>query len=243
MNTEGVLPKETNFNKIYSQSNKLAAAVFVVSDLIENSDELKAKIKNLSIELVSLSVNLKDINFIDTKKLIKGIEKKSLELLSLLDIASISGLISKMNGMILKGEFQMFVSELENFHNNFENNKNLSVRGLFLESLPNLEEINKTNNHSNYENCENMDKNGELFRQKKMLAEGHKNNCGLKRKDLRKNTILDFIKRHNNASIKDIVPNITGCSEKTVQRELIELIKEGRVVKNGERRWSKYSII
>ncbi len=186
-----------------------------------------------------MSVNLKDINFIDIKKLIKSIEKKSLELLSLLDIASVSGLISKMNGMILKGEFQTFISELENFYDNFENNKNLSVRGLFLEPLPNLEEINKASTHSNYEN---FDRSGELFRQKKMLTEGHKNNCGLKRKDLRKNTILDFIKRHNNASIKDIVPNINGCSEKTVQRELIELIKEGKVVKNGERRWSKYSI-
>jgi len=55
-------------------------------------------------------------------------------------------------------------------------------------------------------------------------------------------SILDFIKGHNDVSIKDIVPNITGCSEKTVQRELISLIKEGKIKKIGERRWSKYSI-
>ena len=72
---------------------------------------------------------------------------------------------------------------------------------------------------------------------------GEKNGNGHKRKDLRKNTILEFIKGHNNVSIKDIVPNIVGCSEKTVQRELISLINENKIKKIGERRWSKYSII
>ena len=68
------------------------------------------------------------------------------------------------------------------------------------------------------------------------------NGNGSKRKDMRKMTILNFIKGHNNTSIKDIVPNIVGCSEKTVQRELLELINEGKILKTGERRWSRYSI-
>jgi len=69
-----------------------------------------------------------------------------------------------------------------------------------------------------------------------------KNGNGHKRKDTRKNMILEFIKGHNNASIKDIVPNITGCSEKTVQRELIALISENKIKKVGERRWSRYFV-
>lgn len=45
------------------------------------------------------------------------------------------------------------------------------------------------------------------------------------------------------ATIKDISEIITDVSEKTIQRELNSLIEKGQVVREGERRWSKYSIL
>lgn len=228
---------KSNFMDIYNRSNRLAAAVFLVSNLIDQNEELKTKIKKLSLDIVSMSVRLKDTNFYDAKKTITDIEKNSLELMSILEIASFSGLVSKMNGSILKEEFQSFISELTKFSERLENNKNSSVENIFtspsvvantgnilVNSLP--AEIVKTNDVSQIKNTEKRIENGN----------GHK------RKDLRKNMILEFIKGHNESSIKDIVTKISGCSEKTVQRELIELIKEGKIKKIGERRWSKYSI-
>jgi hypothetical protein len=44
------------------------------------------------------------------------------------------------------------------------------------------------------------------------------------------------------ATIKDIAEVITDVSEKTIQRELNSLIEKGQVKRQGERRWSKYSI-
>jgi len=44
------------------------------------------------------------------------------------------------------------------------------------------------------------------------------------------------------ATIKDIAEVITDVSEKTIQRELNNLIKKGQVIREGERRWSKYSL-
>jgi DNA-binding transcriptional ArsR family regulator len=44
------------------------------------------------------------------------------------------------------------------------------------------------------------------------------------------------------ATIKDIAEVITDVSEKTIQRELNSLIEKGQVIRQGERRWSKYSI-
>lgn len=43
------------------------------------------------------------------------------------------------------------------------------------------------------------------------------------------------------ATIKDIAEVITDVSEKTIQRELNSLIEKGQVVREGERRWSRYS--
>jgi len=45
------------------------------------------------------------------------------------------------------------------------------------------------------------------------------------------------------ATIKDIAEVITDVSEKTIQRELNSLIEKGQVKRQGERRWSKYSLI
>lgn len=44
------------------------------------------------------------------------------------------------------------------------------------------------------------------------------------------------------ATVKDIAEVITDVSEKTIQRELNSLIEKGQVVREGERRWSRYSV-
>lgn len=234
---EITIQKNNDFLNIYNKSYRIAAAVFVISNIMDQNEELRTKIKKLSLDLVSMSVNLKDINFYDAKKLIADIEKKSLELMSMLDIASVSGLVSKMNGNILKEEFQLFISELNKFSEKLESNKNVSVTGIFGESLiTNINNLEKTN--LKYHN-----EIGEAYKSEQKVTSNNnelKNGNGHKRKDLRKNTILDFIKGHNDVSIKDIVPNIVGCSEKTIQRELIQLINDGKIKKVGERRWSKY---
>lgn len=56
----------------------------------------------------------------------------------------------------------------------------------------------------------------------------------------RKGQVLEMIKEHGSLGIKDITKTITDCSEKTVQRLLNTLIKEGFIRKEGERRWSTY---
>ncbi|MEK7669353.1 MAG: hypothetical protein AAB350_02065 [Patescibacteria group bacterium] len=229
-----ITSQNNSFMDIYNKSYRLAAAVFLISNVIDQNDELRTKMKKLSLDLVSMSVNLKDINFNQAKNLLKDIEKNSLELISMLDIAAISGLISEMNGRVIKEEFKSFISELVMFSDRFNEDKNTSVKNIFTESnVVGIEDDFK----KLYSSEKAPDTNS--FRS----ISGAKNGNGHKRKDTRKNTILDFIKGHNDVSIKDIVPNITGCSEKTVQRELIQLINENKIRKIGERRWSRYSII
>lgn len=59
----------------------------------------------------------------------------------------------------------------------------------------------------------------------------------------RRERILDIIKDKGEATIKDISTTITDCSEKTIQRELIDMIKDNVILRDGERRWSKYKLI
>lgn len=59
----------------------------------------------------------------------------------------------------------------------------------------------------------------------------------------RRDRVLRVLKDKGEATIKDIIEVVTDCSEKTIQRELINLIKDTLVVREGERRWSRYRLI
>jgi predicted transcriptional regulator len=92
-------------------------------------------------------------------------------------------------------------------------------------------------------------KGGEQNREKKalpqrkvvvgsMAGEPHETTHTLPRRE----RILSIIKDSGEAMIKDIARVVTDCSEKTIQRELISLIKDNIIIRDGERRWSKYRL-
>lgn len=59
----------------------------------------------------------------------------------------------------------------------------------------------------------------------------------------RREQIIDFLRDNTDATIKDIMGIIKDCSEKTIQRELMSMIKDNIIVREGERRWSKYKLV
>lgn len=64
----------------------------------------------------------------------------------------------------------------------------------------------------------------------------------VEKKNYRRNVIIDILRTKSDLSIKDISTIVTDCSEKTIQRELIAMVTEGVLNKEGERRWSRYSL-
>lgn len=59
----------------------------------------------------------------------------------------------------------------------------------------------------------------------------------------RKQGILNVIRSHRNASMQDIQKFVTGCSDKTLQRELAGMIAAGTIRKEGDKRWATYHIV
>lgn len=59
----------------------------------------------------------------------------------------------------------------------------------------------------------------------------------------RRDRVVEVLKDKGPVTIKDITDVVTDCSEKTIQRELMSLIKDNMVHREGERRWSKYSLV
>lgn len=59
----------------------------------------------------------------------------------------------------------------------------------------------------------------------------------------RREKVIQVIREKGQATIKDISDVIKDCSEKTIQRELVALINDNVIVREGDRRWSKYGLV
>lgn len=62
------------------------------------------------------------------------------------------------------------------------------------------------------------------------------------KKNGRQSTIIALLKRKKEIMIKDVSPLIPGCSEKTIQRELAEMVEAGILRKLGDKRWTRYTL-
>lgn len=58
----------------------------------------------------------------------------------------------------------------------------------------------------------------------------------------RRAVILTVLQKKDRITIKDITTVIRDVSDKTIQRELLGLVAQGVLVKEGERRWSTYRL-
>jgi hypothetical protein len=59
----------------------------------------------------------------------------------------------------------------------------------------------------------------------------------------RRATILGLLQKKDRVTVRDVAAVIKDCSEKTIQRELLALVAQGVLKKEGERRWSSYVLV
>ena len=61
-------------------------------------------------------------------------------------------------------------------------------------------------------------------------------------KKVRRVRVLELLSKTELKTIKDVSKFFTDCSEKTIQRELNDLVDEKRIIRVGDRRWSTYKL-
>lgn len=159
-------------------------------------------------------------------------------LLSAVRFASTEGKISSPNALLLVEEYEHMAEKLGlvGHPSPFVSSEDFSVPALSPESnisLPegatSLKDKNKTKGHLS------VGKAGPKGHQS-----GSEKRPDSKERGERLSLILEVIRKQNGASIKDISAIVKNYSEKTIQREITALIKQGLVRKEGERRWSLY---
>jgi hypothetical protein len=225
----------TTFVYIYKKTEKLTTALYMVSNLFSDSEPMKWTLRTKSSQLLSFIIGFKDILRSREHEFVHEVRSRILEIVSLLDIASKSGLVSPMNFSILHTEFMNLAHALKDIKKDVEKNTDFSIA-------------------SQFEEDKHVHKNETTFAQMKSdqgrvhtsPAEVHsikdKEEMSFKKTN-RQQIILTLLKKKDDLTIKDIAEVITDCSEKTIQRELVSLIAQGAIKKTGDRRWSRYTLI
>lgn len=263
---------------LYKKSEKLASAVYMVTNLIPEEEILRGLLREKSINIFSGIMQLQKKSLTNGKSVGGyGMEFVSLdsilsyitEAVSMLQIANISGYISEMNFSILKREYTDLGMLIKNKREDIAS-ENIKLPHNFFD-VPNLYETyalkqgktknTKENNLKFIKNNTTKQLKTDEFNKnikktssvKDTYYNRHNNNTKEKKNNIylntakilhnsRRNTILELLQNKQFITVKDIADAVDGCSSKTLQRELLSLVNEGILRKDGERRWSKYSL-
>ncbi|NQV88440.1 MAG: hypothetical protein HQ402_02720 [Parcubacteria group bacterium] len=249
-----------DFIFVYKKLEKLISAVYMITNFFSENEPLKWSIRDLSGQLISQIIDIKDRVSADRNVVLDEIKNLILDLVSRLEVAHFAGLISEMNFSILKKEFSILLGAL--VEKNSSEQKFLFPGSFFeipdnRDAMPSIGQVPKS--RSDFSRTKNItqepsalsyrDNNVRLPKEdfskghisqpsKTHSAEGPVKN----KKNNRQNIIVGFLAKNKVGTIKDISLMIKGCSEKTVQRELLFMVKNGVLKKEGERRWSRYSL-
>ncbi len=243
------------FVYVYKKTERLLMATYMVTDIMSDTDPLKNNVRESSLRLLSATLLLKDET--STEKAVNEIHEGVLRVVSLLDVAYVTGRITEMNASVLKREFQSLLdyinrsvnestslNQTSSFSPSFfevekptQENKTQSSVSRFsgLTSIPTVDAFSSKEGDSNF-SPEN----------KTTLKKPHgrpSSYAGNVAKNERRAAIFNLLREKKEISVRDLANVVTDCSEKTLQRELLQLVEEGILNKEGERRWSRYSLV
>ncbi|MES3032176.1 MAG: hypothetical protein V4699_02965 [Patescibacteria group bacterium] len=248
-----IVVKDTFLSISYTKTNKLITALYMVTDIVDKDEPLRNKLRTLGAEILS-----------DIHSTPANAHTKITQVMSFLDLSSAVNIISEMNCAILKKEFLELKGSihkskhakpiwLEEFLE-VDRGEGEARSPLFSKHPPFAIGQNKSKGHAGI----GVQKGSTLLRalsNKKLLLSDTNSIANSKEsfdvlKKQRRNIINTIIKNNGgSATIKDIKMKMDTedgksliSSEKTLQRELVSMTKDGVLNRTGEKRWSRYFI-
>ena len=249
------------FDFINQKTEKLSTAIYMVTSYMHDDEPVRSTLRVSALSTVGhaahLSIGHKDLHIENLKKDIKHI-------IALVTLSETISLMSHMNADILKSEYEKILDSLNfqkdnqtlrpsNIEHEFDYHY-LANRKSFLENsnknipdYPKIVEADYT--PALTKNVENQEQKNTNATQNVSIKNTEMQNKfsrsifqteGKDRKDKRKDYILKILSTSKEMSIKDVSNQIEGCSEKTVQRELNDLVDLKKIKRIGEKRWSRY---
>ncbi len=219
---------------IYKKTEKLVVATSLVAGLIKDNEVLATQLRSKTFELLThVSKGLlgkSDVSSGDRSRSAAFALATIAELQTLCDVGYFSKHISEMNATILKKEFAFLYKTIVEEGGLVVGGAVLLSRDFFTEEI---QEFHK--GHDKGHDMSFMKPPATRLKTSTSEASGGRST--------RRDTIIQAIKQAGEVGVNDLVGALKGVGGKTIQRELLAMVADGVLKKQGERRWSRYSII
>lgn len=235
---------------IYRKLERITAALYMVTNILPLDEPMRLKLRSLGIEVFSDILSL--YRAPQEANIRNRLGAHIFEIVSLLGIAHISQHISSMNHTVLVREYNAILVLLEEEKDTLIPEENSVVDDTFFSSIP-TEPLDEATSQE-----KTLDRGAvtEGQKQQPFIKDTFKKTTRPRskiprssarvpdaKKHERRDVILGLLRERKRISVRDVALIVTDCSEKTLQRELLAMVEEGILRKEGERRWSTYSLL
>lgn len=212
---------------VYKKAERLAKAIHLVSPAFRTSPALRDRIDRVAVGLVDAAI-------LPPALAKDGLSRELLALSSVLSIARSGHLLSAMNADLIAREAQLLLQEVAGYEE----------PRLFLEEAPTLAELARSSTRTSGAEARHERRlpSTPTTSQEPQESKGQSKGQETPAKGSRRDAILSVLGTKGPSYIKDISLVVREVSEKTIQRELAQLVAEGQVVRSGERRWTTYAL-
>lgn len=219
------------YRHLLDKIKKLTNALYRVTDLLSDKEPLKWTLRNKAViiyenlvSVILLTGEVKDKNYILNETL-----NYISQLINTLELVSMGTYVSNLNFEILKKEYINLKSFIEGSKDEI-----VAEQKLLAESIEHNGQTAKSNGQK-------TSIGHKTDAQHQVSHKVPRKENGLKIDD-RKQKIFELIKKEGAKTISEITPLFSGVSAKSVQRDLLELVKTGKLNAEGEKRWRKYKL-
>lgn len=230
----------------YKKVERVVLATHLVTNFVPKNEHVRERVREAAQELLPHVLALRDGFRSAGPNHVTDICARIRNILSLLDIIHASGYISDMNLEVLKFAY----ADLARFLRKSEDAQSAESFELQEEFFtptptPSQGQISKGHTEVVKDKIEKDSLKDKRTIKDKNVSQGHKPQSVRTKRKLksRRIAILDVITKRSPVHIKDIAGEVSDCSEKTIQRELAALVRDGVVKKEGSKRWTTYSLV
>lgn len=230
---ESIIKKDTELiydksfiNKVYKRTERVCNALFYIVDKTDikdviNESSIIGHIKNDIPKILKDASALLVCNDVSVKRLLVTFESSLMYLSSLVTLSVTSERMQASYGGLITLEIETLLGELELFRNkdrDIKVTRSSVLRRRLVNTVSSPYEVARGSDGAPVPTVERT--------------------SGVDRKE----RIKTILREKGQSGIKDISDIIKDVSEKSIQRDLNDLIETGEVVRIGERRWSTYKI-
>ncbi len=224
---------------LFKKVERISLALYLATNHISDGVSLKTHIREIADCLIKdiLEFNRGQTNINSTIT----IKEDFLELKTLINFAMSANLINRNNSAILIEEINKLSRDIDTHKDNLIGDSDFKKSFFVVESRPRFSEpVSEANSFKGHE--EKIETK-EVATNVRSISNFNKGQEPKNLSNSRAEEIMKIIKDNGKVTIKDISNQIKNCSEKTIQRELLKMVSLNLIKKEGERRWSTYSIL